>query len=199
MDTFIRYNEAIPILKKIQDFNEKSFSELVSSRKPFGFQTNFKGYSLKKKDNSYLIYANKNIGYLDKGTPITINKEWIDKYKLFTPKAIGSGDSLVDWVKPIKGLPGTICTETYVLIGPFDNENYMENVYSYTQTKFFHFLLSLKKITQDATSKVYEYIPQQDFSEKWDDDKLYKKYGLTKEEISFIESMVRPEIGGQNE
>lgn len=199
METFIRYNEAIPILQKIQNFGEKSFSSIVSSRKPFGFQTNFKGYSLKEKENSYIIYANKNKGYLDKNTPITINKDWIDKYKLFTPKAIGSGDSLVDWVKPIKGLPNTICTETYVLIGPFDNEKEMNNVYSYTQTKFFHFLLSLKKITQDATSKVYECIPLQNFEEEWNDEKLFKKYNLSSSEIEFINSMVRPEIGESNE
>ena len=92
-----------------------------------------------------------------------------------------------------------MCTETYIVFGPFDNEEEMNNVYCYTQTKFFHFLLSLKKITQDATSKVYSFIPMQDFGELWDDKKLYKKYNFTKEEIAFIESMVRPEVGVSNE
>lgn len=199
MDTFVRYNEAIPILNKVKEKTEKSFSTIVSSRKPFGFQTNYKGYSLTDKGNSYKIYANKSVGYLDKGTPILINKDWINKYKLFIPKAIGSGDSLVDWVKPIKGEPGTLCTETYIVVGPFDSEKEMNNAYSYTQTKFFHFLLSLKKITQDATSKVYDCIPLVDFLSEWNDKSLYNKYGLTKEEIDFIESMVRPEIGEENE
>ena len=198
-DVFIRYNEAIPILKKVLSFKEECFTNLVSSRKPFGFQTNFKGYSLNKKDNSFKIYANKIIGYLDMHTPILCNKDWIPKYKLFVPKAIGSGDSLVDWVKPIKGLPNTLCTETYIVFGPFENEETMNNVYSYTQTKFFHFLLSLKKITQDATSKVYGFIPIQDFKQSWNDEKLYRKYNLTKEEITFIESMIRPEVGASNE
>ena len=198
-DIFIRYNEALPILKKVSSFNEEKFSTIVSSRKPFGFQTNFKGYSLNKKENSYIIYANRNKGYMDINTPILVNKDWINKYKLFVPKAIGSGDSLVDWVKPIKGVPNTLCTETYIVIGPFDSEEQMENVDSYIQTKFFHFLLSLRKITQDATSKVYEFIPMQDFSESWNDNKLYKKYNLTDDEVAFIESMIRPEIGGSNE
>ena len=197
-DTFIRYNEAITIVKKVKSLKEKSFNSIVSSRKPFGFQTNYKGYSLTKKDNSYQIYANKNIGYLDVNTPVIIHKDWIDKYKLFIPKAIGSGDSLVDWVKPIYGKPGTLCTETYIVVGPFDTEEEMLNVNSYIQTKFFHFLLSLKKITQDATAKVYELIPIQDFNESWTDSKLYKKYDLTDDEIKFIESMVRPEIGDSN-
>ena len=91
--------------------------------------------------------------------------------------------------------PDTLCTETYVVIGPFDSEEKMNNVNSYIQTKFFHFLLSLKKITQDATSKVYECIPMQSFDEKWDDFKLYKKYNLKENEIRFIEEMVKPEIG----
>lgn len=195
MNTFIRYNEAIPILDKIKSFKEDSFNKLVSSRKPFGFATNFKGYSLTKKNDSYKIYANKSVGYIDKNTPILLNKDWIGKYKLFVPKAIGSGDSLVDWVKPVLAGPDTLCTETYVVIGPFDSEEKMNNVNSYIQTKFFHFLLSLKKITQDATSKVYECIPMQSFDEKWDDFKLYKKYNLTENEIRFIEEMVKPEIG----
>lgn len=188
---FIRYNEAISILKKIKSFNEKSFSSIISSRKPFGFATNYKGYKLKSIPDSYTIYANKTKGYISKDTNVKIHNEWIDKWKLFVPKAIGSGDSVTDWVKPIKGFPGTLCTETYIVFGPFDNESITDNVISYTQTKFFHFLLSLKKITQDATQKVYEFIPMQDFNESWDDDKLYKKYNISKEEQAFINSMVR--------
>ncbi len=63
---------------------------------------------------------------------------------------------------------------------------------SYMKTKFFRFLVLLKKNTQHATSKVYSFVPMQNFSEEWTDEKLYKKYGLTQEEIDFIESMVRP-------
>ena len=62
-------------------------------------------------------------------------------------------------------------------------------------TKFFHFLLGLKKITQNSTKDSYSFIPMQDFSKSWTDKELYEKYKLSKEEIEFIESMVRPEIG----
>jgi site-specific DNA-methyltransferase (adenine-specific) len=60
------------------------------------------------------------------------------------------------------------------------------------QTRFFHLLLSLKKVSQGLSNKVFSYIPIQYFSEPWTDEKLYKKYGLTVDEISFIESMIRP-------
>ena len=53
-------------------------------------------------------------------------------------------------------------------------------------------MLGLKKYTQDATSKVYQFVPIQDFSKPWTDEELYKKYNLTQKEIDFIESMIRP-------
>ena len=86
----------------------------------------------------------------------------------------------------------TGCTETYGVIGPFDSKDIALNVMSYIETRFFRFLVFLRKISQDATSKVYSFVPIQDFSKSWTDDELYVKYGLTEEEIAFIDSMIRP-------
>ncbi|MBQ8529555.1 MAG: Eco57I restriction-modification methylase domain-containing protein [Parabacteroides sp.] len=190
-DIFIRHNQAITILKKIQIKKEASFSSIVSSRKPFGFPTDYKKYTNDPFPESVKIYALKKQGYIHKNL-ITKNKEWINQYKILIPKAIGAGDMTKDWIKPILAEKNTCCTETYILIGPFDSYKKAENTYSYIQTKFFHFILGLKKVTQDTTSKVYSFIPLQDFSESWTDEKLYKKYGLTEDEIAFIESMIRP-------
>lgn len=198
IDVFIRYNEAVNILKKIKNLNEDTFDKKVSSQRPFGFSTNFKDILKGGDKDSIKIYANKIVGYLPKTYIIEKNKDGIDKWKLFTPKAIGSGNSKSDWVKPILGEPNSICTETYVMIGPYNTKQEAENVMTYIQTKFFHFLLTLRKNTQDALAKVYSLIPLQDFSQTWDDKKLYKKYNLTEFEIEFIESMVRPEIGEAN-
>jgi site-specific DNA-methyltransferase (adenine-specific) len=97
-----------------------------------------------------------------------------------------------DWLKPIIGEPNSCCTETYIVVGAFSDKETADNVYSYMQTKFFHLLLSLKKISQSLSKSVFSFVPLQDFTEDWTDAKLYKKYGLTQEEIDFIESMIRP-------
>lgn len=88
--------------------------------------------------------------------------------------------------------PGECCTETYLLVGPFESEQVCKNVISYIGTRFFHFLVTLQKNTQDCMKKVYSFVPIQDFSEEWTDEKLYKKYGLTEKEIEYIEKMIWP-------
>lgn len=191
-DTFIRYNEAISIIRKIQKFNEKSFSEIVSYRKPFGFPTNFRGAN-KSSINNIKIYSNKSIGYVN-GDEITNNKNWVNLYKVLISEAYGTGNNIPQQVlnKPFLGEKGSCCTETYLVIGPFNNKSNAINVIEYIKTKFFRFLVLLIKNTQHATTKVYQFVPMQDFNEEWNDEKLYKKYGLSQEEIDFIESMIKP-------
>lgn len=193
-DIFIRYNESISILRKIKTFNEKSFAHLVSSRKPFGFSTNFSDY-LKTGSSEFIqIYGNKFVGYLSKDYIIPRNEEWIKDYKIYITKSYGAGEDFPHQIlnKPIIGNPNTCCTETYLVIGPFKNKLYTENVKSYIHTKFFRFLVLLAKNTQDATQKVYQFVPMQNFDEEWSDEKLYRKYNLNQEEIDFIESMIKP-------
>jgi len=189
-DVFIRRNEAVTILSKIKAKSEVSFSTIVSSRKPFGLPSNFRDYKVKPSGLATVkIYAQKDQGYvsLDK---LIRNVEWVNMYKLLIPEAIGKGDMKVDVLKPIIAGPNTCCSETYLVIGPFENLKIVENVQSYVQTKFFHFLLGIKKITQHTTAKVYNLVPMQDFSKSWSDSELYAKYDLSEDEISIIENLV---------
>lgn len=188
-DTFIRFNESINIFHKINKYNENKFDKLVSSRRPFGFDTSYRG----EMAGDIKLFHNKGIGKVQKDTVIK-NKKLIYKYKIFITKAYGAGEDFPHQIlnKPFIGYPKTCCTETYLLIGPFDNEIITNNVISYIATKFFRFLVMLKKATQDATSKVYSLVPIQDFSKHWTDAELYTKYNLTQEEIDFIESMIKP-------
>lgn len=198
-DTLIRYNEAVSIIHKVLKFKEESFSNLVSSRKPFGFSTDFKSYKEKPFPNSVKIFANKKIGYVSKDKIIQ-NQSWINEYKVFITMAYGAGEEFPHQIlnKPFIGEKNTCCTETYLVIGPFSSKKRAENVMSYIQSKFFRMLVLLNKPTQHATSKVYRFVPIVNFDEPWTDEKLYAKYGLTEEEIAFIESMIRPMDISQN-
>ncbi|MGL4484515.1 MAG: Eco57I restriction-modification methylase domain-containing protein [Anaerovoracaceae bacterium] len=191
-DVFIRYNEAVGIFRKTRRLNEESFEALVSTRRPFGFSSTYRGGE-RDKDNDVLIYENGGTGYVGKNN-IKINIDFVDSWKVFIP-FLGSGsDSFPHMIlgMPFVGTPMTVCTETYLLISPIKTKSECNNIISYIQTKFFRFLVLLKKPSQNATKKVYQFVPMQDFSQPWTDEKLYKKYGLTQEEIDFIESMVRP-------
>ncbi len=191
-DTFIRYNDAIQILRKVKKHKEATFDELVSPRKPFAFPTNFKEYKHRATgDYTVFIYAQKDKGYVSR-KQIEKNIDCIDKWKVFIPEAIGAGNMAVDVVKPIIGSPNSVCTETYVMVGPVESEVIADNITKYIGTKFFHYLLGLKKITQHTTSKTYSFVPQQDFSIAWTDEMLYKKYGLSEKEKVFIENSVWP-------
>ena len=191
-DTFIRYNESISILRKVQAFNEPTMSNHVSSQKPFGFRTFVKGRET-ALPGDVKLYANKSVGYVHR-IEITQNISWVDKYKVYITMAYGAGEDFPHQIinKPFLGEPNSCCTETYVVIGPYENEEITKNVISYINTKFFRFMVLLKKNTQHASSKVYSFVPIQDFSKSWTDEELYAKYDLDEKEIAFIESMIRP-------
>lgn len=187
-DAFIRFNEAVSIVHKSRK-KFTSFETIVSARKPFGTLTKLSKIS----DNKVLTYAYPEVGYLER-SEITQNSELIDRYKVYISKAYGERGEFPYLIlgKPFVGIPNTCCTETYLLIGPFDDEMESQNCISYIKTKFFRFMVLLKKNTQNAAKGVYSFVPLQDFSHPWTDAMLYEKYGLTDDEIAFIESMIRP-------
>lgn len=191
-DVFIRYNEAISIYRKVNTKQEKLFSEYVSAQKPFGFRTFVKGKD-KPFENSVKLYANKAIGYVDRAE-ITQNLEWVDKHKIMVTMAYGAGEDFPHQIinKPFYAEPNSCCTETYLVVGTYNSKNEAKNVLSYMQTRFFRFMVLLRKNTQHAAKGVYQFVPQQDFSKPWTDAELYAKYGLIADEIAFIEKMVRP-------
>ena len=199
-DTFIRYNVAVRVIRKVNRLEEASFMDLVSARMPFGFPNTFKGYKVKKHNDDASIYVSGN-DVETKGTvayvplnEISKGKDLIDCYKVFIGKAGSGSDSFPHPIlpKPFMGEPHSICNESYLVIGPFENESICENVISYISTRFFRFLVLQKKTSQNAAKGVYQFVPLQDFSHPWTDEMLYEKYGLTADEIAFIESMIRP-------
>jgi site-specific DNA-methyltransferase (adenine-specific) len=191
-ETFIRYNEAISILKKVQKRNESSLKNKISVRKPFGLETTYKGKP-HPFENSIKLYQNGGIGYIKKAD-IKTNVDSINFYKTLIPPLGSGSDSFPHPIlgKPFVVEPNSACTETYLVAGFFNNKKEAENLAKYLSTRFLRFLVLLNKPTQHATSRVYNFVPIQDFKEAWTDTKLYHKYGITNDEISFIESLVRP-------
>ena len=192
--TFIRYNEAITILRKIKELKEKTIDTLMSGQTPFGLNSNFENYKKEKtNDNDITLYIRGGIGYIETNQIIN-NNEWIDYHKILIPNCWGNGSSgsKPDIIKPIYAEPQTACTQTYMVAGIFNNKKMAINYKRYLETHFVRFLISLKKNTHHAQRGVYDFIPKQDFNEEWTDEKLYKKYGLTQEEIDYIESMIKP-------
>lgn len=204
-DTFIRDNEMISILHKVKSRKETSMQSIISSRDPFGYDIRQENslktvphkYSLEKsKGEDVEFYYNgwrrKGVGYVNVNT-VRDNKDWVEAYKVLIPNSWGAGDASKDRVRPFIIEPHSVCTETYLVVGPFKTRKEAENAVSYIETKFFHALVSTIKISQHATRKVYSNIPIQDFQTRWDDKMLCEKYGLTQGEGEYIDSLI-PEL-----
>ena len=197
VDSFIRRNDGVSIYHKVKEFKEASVSQIVSSQKPFGLGTAFHGHA-NYRNGDVTVFENGGIGYIAE-SEIPKSIEYVKKYKIYVSAGYNGGDTFPHQIigKPILGPAGSCCTETYVMIGGFKYEQEARNLMTYIQTKFFRFMVMLLKNTQHALKKVYSLVPQQDFSKSWTDAELYEKYGLTDEEIAFIESMIKPmELGG---
>lgn len=195
-DVFVRDYPALKILEKVLEKNQPSITEILSVDKEFGWTSNFSGFhSTPKPGDVPLHYARRGkrgIGYINRND-IKKSTHLIDTWKVMVPQA-GSdgGQRLPDYVlgKPHIASSPSVCTQTFLFFW-LDSEAEAESVESYLKTRFFRFLVSLRKITQHATRSTYTWVPQQTWDRLWDDEELYALYNLTTDEIAFIESRVR--------
>ena len=190
----IRYNQSISIMKKVLKFKEVSLGKYVSTSKPFGMRSNFSDFtSIQTEKHSVKLYRFGENGYVAKKI-IVKNEKLIDRYKVLVSKASPGGDEYPHSIvsQPIVSEPNSVCTETYLVIKDVDSRIEAENLVSYIKTRFFRFMMSLVKNTQNISKASYTFVPLQDFSHPWTDEMLYRKYKLSSDEIAFIESMIRP-------
>jgi site-specific DNA-methyltransferase (adenine-specific) len=207
-DIFIRNNQHISILKKIAlaevgkaDVGlpaKLRFDQQVSGQKPFGLRTFFRGHEKQRSDDDVMVLQSGGRAWTSR-SEVTEGTAIIDKWKVFTSKSSAEHAGQVDKngmrkVLSLSGVlpPGSVVTETYVLLGAYDSENQARNCFSYAATKFFRFLVAARASAQDLPRVAYSFVPIQDFSRSWNDADLYKKYGLSEDEISLIETTIRP-------
>lgn len=193
---FVRDNIAIKIIKKISSFKENTLNNLVYSRNCFNLFSNEKGHTNYKNEDC-ILYSLQGKSYIEKNCIIDRDK-LINKYKVIITKAMSGGnkptaDGNYQVVSSLNVLePNVVCTETYLCLGAFNDETKAINLKDYVKTKFFRFLLLQALSSINISKEKFCFVPIQDFNEEWTDEKLYKKYSLTQEEINFIESMIRP-------
>jgi len=191
-DVLVRRNEAVSILDKVKAKGELTLDRRVSTGKPFGLRTFFHGKAEPKGLKEPIkLFGSQKISYVER-SEIPHNAAWVDDWKVFMT-AVQCTSAAVETKflsKPIVAEPGTACTETYLVAGRFGSEEETRRYAAYLRTRFLRFLVSLRKSTQHANRDVYSFVPDLPLAQEWTDAKLYERYGLTAEEIAFIESQV---------
>ncbi len=191
---FIRHSQAVPVIRKVVVRDEKRMNEQVSAYKPFGLRT----YVKPQKTGDIVLHWQKGEGpYRRKD--ITVGVEMIDKWKVIASRSghEHAGNPGIDGTRRVLAKtvvlpPGTICTETYLVIGSYSAEQEARNLLAYMKTRFFRFLMSLFMYSHGITKDTFAFIPVLDMTKHWTDEKLCKRYGLTENDIAFIESKIRP-------
>jgi len=195
LDFLIRDNVVRSIIYKVEAVGEQKMSTLSFSQKPFGFRTNFMDY---KDSGEIKIYTKKEkvgFGYVSKDE-VTKNAEYIDEWQVVTSRSTSvpeeDNGQVLREVQTFISEPGSVVTESYVVVASFKKEILAKNCLSYLKTKFFRVLCQVTIVSPDVSARTFDLIPLQDFTRPWTDADLYAKYNLTDEEIQFIESMIKP-------
>lgn len=193
---FIRYNQALSIVSKLNVKSQNSLALLVDSRNPFGLASSTRG-KVNKFHGALSLYSSDGISYI-KSESVTNGNEKVSSYKLMVSKVIsehaGEPDKngkmkIISTVRVLK--PKEVCTDSYLCVGKFSNLREANNLLDYLRTKFVRFLMMQAISSINLSRDKFYFVPIQDFTEEWNDQKLYKKYSLTESEIAFIEKMIK--------
>lgn len=199
-DVFVRDSRSVEILRKVQAFGEPSVNEILARDKEFGWTSNFTGFHETEQKGDvplhYIRLMKRGVGYIAR-SEVTKSAGLIDYWKVLVPQAFNGGDALPHQIvgKSLIASSPSVCTQSFLFFY-VDTEEEAKSLQSYYCTRFFRFLVSLRKITQHATHATYTWVPQQSWDRTWTDEELYAKYGITDDEAAFIASQVRAmEVG----
>ena len=195
----VRYNDAVSIIRKINASGDVPFSNVVGSLMPYGLNTNYRGKTAPSSDSDLVLYASDGITYIRRDE-ISKGYDTVDAYKVMVSKTgaehagepgkDGTFRVLTSSMKVLN--PGEVCTHSYFVIGPFASKEIAENVLAYLKTKFVRFLILMAMSSINVSKLVFPFVPMQDFTDSITDDELYNKYSLSDDEISLIETMIKP-------
>lgn len=194
-DVFVRDGRAMTILQKVIGKDHTSINTILARDKEFGWTSNFDGFHKNEKPEDvelhYIRKMKRGVGYIER-EKVTKSSHLIDYWKVMVPQAFNGGDGLPHQIvgKPLIAPSPSVCTQSFLFFY-VGSEDEAESILSYYKTRFFRFLVSLRKITQHATHATYTWVPMQSWDQEWTDEKLYSKYGITLDEQDFIASQVK--------
>ncbi len=199
-ETFIRNNDALSIVRKVTSKEKAFMNGLVSSRKPFGLESN----TPFDTNGDIVLRSSSGLGTISR-SKITAGENLLDKWKVIASKVsfehagVPDKDGMMRVLSVVEKLPPTsACTESYLVIGSFDSEACADNLISYLNTKFVRVLLMQMLASMNMSKSSYSFVPIQDFSKPWTDDELYSKYDLSMDEIDYIEATIKPMPNGDS-
>ena len=209
-DIYIRDHNAISILYKVvKKAKFTPFSTIVRPRNYYNMTTIPKTATIEEDKIRILGLENRKRvwKYLSefKCSKKEFEEDMLTKWKVFASKADGAAGQLCNPV-PARiigqseiGVPNSICTITFLAIGPFETEMEAKNVQLYMTTKFFRFLIGVRK-NKNMYWDNYAFVPILDWTKAWTDEELYKTFEFSEKEIQYIEQMISPlQIGTVSE
>ena len=207
-EVFVRYNKALSIIRKIVNVTSNYISNIVAARNLYNLDSSVRGFSGKEQETDIKVYTSRGVGYIQLES-ITSGLSSIDSYKLFMGKVLSGHIGETDEKGQVKviasifiGSAYEVCTDSYLVIGPFRIKKEAVNAERYFKTKFLRFLLLQSLVSMNISRNNFRFVPLQDFTSNSDidwsrsieeiDAQLYEKYGLERDEIDFIERMIKP-------
>ena len=198
-DIFVRSQESLSIIDKVRLNSKVLMDTIVQSRNPFGFDSKSRGETTESSKNNIKLVNSTGIGYVSIDD-VKKNVENVDKWKISIGKLVPSnGEVGIDASKGYMAMtqprllpPNYVITDSYLVLAFFDTELEAVNFQKYMTTKFTRFLMHETYSSMNISKSNFRFVPFLDFKEEWSDEKLYKSFNLSKDEIDFIESMIRP-------
>jgi site-specific DNA-methyltransferase (adenine-specific) len=193
-DVFIRRNEAVSILRKVLAMGDPSFKTRISARKPFGLPTNFHGAGSPSASKPIKLHGSGKVSWVGEQELLT-NREWTGRWKVLVAAATDGNENyplpIWDQIGPFVAGPGEACSETYLVAYVAESEEEARNVVAYMRTRFFRFMVSLRKVAQHNKIENFGFVPFLPMDKVREDEELFKRYKLTVDEVEFIKASIR--------